>query len=233
MQKITPQSKSQGKFTLFNKTVDVLYISGNKLQLSSVIVSNTPKISKQYETTFTDSNLKESIVNLISKLNTKSLYLLLGKDFAYVVRFSIPMHIQGSEERTYVFRNISEIVPEILSDNDWDYKETALGKEEKEVLAFAVVKEKFNKLDEIFKSLSIKIDAIEPEEISLMRNENPVIGISLKDDIQGSDNKTLNIKLNKKSPNLSPAIMLGWVVVGSSALVLTLLLDMVFRGWLY
>ncbi len=225
MQKIMPQSKSQGNFSFFSKKVNVLYVKNNSFELSTVVMSKKPKIIHRLKS--------ESISALIEKSKIKSAYLLLGNEFAYVVNFTIPAHIQGSEERQYIYRKISEIIPEQLEDKDWDYKETVQGKEEKNVLAFAFVKDRFKELNEILQSLPLEIIAIEPEEISITRNENPIIGISLKNDISGKDSNSLNIKISKKRAVFNIVLMFSWSVVSISSLTMLLLLDMIFRGWLY
>lgn len=173
-------------FSFFAKKVKVVYIDGINAETASVSLAKIPKVGKK-----TIGILKD----IIKKIDSKNIYLLLSDSLAYTVRFTIPAHIQGSEERTYVLRRISEVIPEELENDDWDYKEQKLIGEEKEVLAFAVVKNKFQSINKELLDLKLNIIAVEPAIISRTRNEDPFIGIALKKDISGQDNKTLNLKL--------------------------------------
>ncbi len=198
---------------LFSHRIYVLYIKGKFVELASVQVSNNPKILKHYKAEYDESNFSDALNLLLQKIKTNSVYLLLGEEFAYVVDFSIPLHIQGSEERNFVYRRLMESVPDTFDDNDWDYKETVSGKDEKEVVAFALVKEQYNRINDVLKKTSLKVITIEPDEISVTRNKNPIIGIALKNDIYGNDNVSLTLN-NKRSKFM-------------------LVLDTVFKGWLY
>lgn len=233
MQKTIPQSNYLDKFTFLSKKIDVLYLKNDYIQIARIILSKKPKLQSRFMVKYTDTNLKTAVLMLISKLKTKSLRLLIGNEFAYVTNFKIPQHIQGSEERKYVFNLMDEIIPEELEDDDWDYKEMKMIDAEKEILAFAVVKQKYQYIKKVLEDINVYVEVVEPEEISITRNENPFLGISFKKDIKGKDNQNLNLIISKKKSKLSTPIFFAWIVVAISTVSLLFLLDMVFRGWLY
>lgn len=221
------------KFSLFTRKIDVLYINDRVAELARVSLSKTPNIIKHFRSQHNGLNILESLNLLFKNIKTKSVYLLLDQEYTYVVTFSIPLHIQGSEERLYVYRKLSELIPEVLEDKDWDYRESSQNVEDKNVVAFAIVKDRCSKIIEALQSIPIEVKAIEPEEISISRNQNPIIGMALKNDIYGRDNRSLNISISKKKLKNNYVVMFGWSIVAISFVTLTLLLDLVFRGWLY
>ncbi len=224
----------------FSSKVNVLCVRNGFIEITTVRLSKTPKIIKHFRAQYDESTVSESINLLLGKIKTKSVRLLLGQEFAYVVNFSIPSHIQGSEERLYVYRKLSELIPDVLNDNEWDYRESeadhkkiSIDDQEKKIIAFALVKNKYSNISNVLDNLPVLIDAVEPEEISLARNPNPIIGIALKNDIKGKDNNTLNIKVSKKNTKFELQAIIRRGIVAIVLIALTLLLDLIFRGWLY
>lgn len=215
------------------RKINVLYVHNNLLNLAQVVVSKTPYIEKSFSVKFVSSNIREAIHLLATKFNLLKVHLLLGSEYTYVVKFTIPVHIQLSEERSYVYKRMSELVPEVVTDEDWDFKVVSQTKEEKTVLVFALVQNSFKPVRESLMNSNIEVEAIEPDEISQIRNSNPIIGIAIKDDMYGNDEKSLNINLeNLKDTkhNYSVFIYLNLVICTAT---LIFLLDMIFRGWLY
>jgi hypothetical protein len=60
-------------------------------------------------------------------------------------------------------------------------------------MVFAPVKEYQMVINQVCKKLLIKIEAMEPESIAVMRDPNPILGIAKKTDISGKDEEVLNI----------------------------------------
>jgi Tfp pilus assembly PilM family ATPase len=178
------------------KEINVLYIHNGFIELAQVAVAKTVSIQKKFRVSFDDTNINEALFQLMAKVKSKKVYLLLGQEYCYVVNFSIPSHILLSEERNFVYKRISESVPEIITEKDWDFKVITKNNDEKKILAFAFVKNKFELIRKAIEKIEVEVVAIEPEEISVLRNSNPVIGVAIKNDIYGNDESVLNINLN-------------------------------------
>lgn len=127
---------------------------------------------------------------------TKSIRILFTREVSYVLRVSVPRDFDLESKRQTILDKLMERVPEILGDNDFDFRviEDDPLKEDQEVLAFAPVKELSEALRRAISGGGITIEASEPEELAKTRDVNPIIGLAMKEDIKGKDEEVLNLQ---------------------------------------
>jgi hypothetical protein len=143
-----------------------------------------------------------ALAKIVKELKPKAVRVLVGDKLCYVLRLKVPSTLDKEEERSFIAKEISAKIPEVLADMDWDYKdlhfnvaqEKKTQEGEKEVVVFSPVKGFFAKLSRAVNKLGIVVEAIEPEAIAKTRNENPLVGLARKADIKGEDRNVLNIE---------------------------------------
>lgn len=179
---------------MFAKKIPIIYLSKTKLKVALIKLGKNPKIIKTDETGWNKDSLGESFKQAKKQLKSKSIRILLGDDLSYVLSLNIPFDTKSSDERELIKDKIKPEIPEILEHDDWDFKETGRKtQKDKQVIAFAPVKSVFSLISQSLADANLKLQAIEPEIVSKIRNENPLIGIALKKDLKGKDEKVLNL----------------------------------------
>ena len=179
---------------MFSHKIPILYFSKDKLKVSLVSVGKSPKVLKTDETGWTSESLKATLIQAKKQLKISNFRLLLADDLSYVVTLKIPLSTPEDKARQLVLDKLTSLIPEILTNQDWDFKETGKKDQtEKEVIAFAPVQDKFLIISQALSEAGIDTEAIEPEVIARFRNEDPLIGLALKSDLKGKDEKVLNI----------------------------------------
>lgn len=184
--------------------VSVVFITKGKMTGVNVDEKKS-KLFDSVELGWDSNTFDISLSQILTKLKSKRIRVLLDNTISYTLRLSIPTGINEIQERKLISEKIKEKIPEVLKDEDWDYKEiqfnvssknqTTKGKE-REVIVFSPVKYVTELLRKAKSNLNLEIEAIEAVEIAQTRNTNPMIGIALKEDIKGDDKDVLNIDLN-------------------------------------
>ncbi|MFH0942804.1 MAG: LytR C-terminal domain-containing protein [Candidatus Beckwithbacteria bacterium] len=199
---------------MFFKKTPILYFSQDKIKVSLVSTGKTNRVLKADETGWTPESLKETLIQAKKQLKTSKFRLLLADDLNYVVTLKIPLNTPTSQERQLVLAKLTALVPEILTSTNWDFKETGKKDQtEKEVIAFAPVQDKFLIISQALTEAGIDTEAIEPEVIARLRNEDPLIGIALKSDLKGKDEKVLNINPQPPKPTKAPIVNKKLVII--------------------
>jgi hypothetical protein len=187
---------------MFAKTKTIIAITKGKIVGAKVKTKGKKKIKKVIELGWEYKTFDVALAKLVKELRAKTIRVLIGDEFSYVLRLKVPSNLRESEEREFIAKKISEQIPEELGDNEWDYKEfhfsIAPKKEtkeaEQEVIVFSLVKGFFKVLSEAVGKLDLKVEAIEPSSVAKTRHENPLVGLAIKDDIRGKDENVLNLK---------------------------------------
>ncbi|MFH2061523.1 MAG: hypothetical protein ABIJ43_00900, partial [Candidatus Beckwithbacteria bacterium] len=183
---------------MFTKKIPIIYLTKNKLKVVLVKLGKEPKVLKADETSWNKDSLAELFKQAKKQLKTKSVRILLAEDLSYVLQLNIPFDTKLKNERSLIEEKIKSEIPEILEDDDWDFKETGRKTQsDKQVIAFAPVKSSFTLISQALTDAGLKVEAIEPEVVSKIRHENPLIGLALKTDLKGKDEKVLNLKPKK------------------------------------
>lgn len=187
---------------MFTKKVSIIYLTKTKLKLAVVKLGKDPQIIKSDETSWNKDSLGDSFKQAKKQLKSKSIRILLGDDLSYVLSLNIPFDTKSKDERQLIETKIKPEIPEILSSDDWDFKETGRKtQKDKQVIAFAPVKSSFTLISQALVDSGLKAEAIEPAVVAKIRNTDPVIGIALKKDLKGKDEKVLNLNIKKLLPS--------------------------------
>lgn len=150
-----------------------------------------------YPNQWSAKNLANVLGDVYKKFKAKKIRILLGDNLNYTFNLNIPGDLTGKEEREYVFEKVRELVPENLSETDWDYREIKSklkhANQTKKVIVFVPVKGLYDMLQMALDNSSFEVEAIEPELIAGLRNSNPLVGLAMKKDIKGKDQEVLNL----------------------------------------
>lgn len=186
---------------MFGKTQIIIAISKDKL-LAAKVNPSKRKIVKTLELGWSPETLALALAKIKKDLSANTVRILFVKDISYVLKIEAPASMSGGELKDYLGQKISEQIPEILGEGYWDYKDLSFSiksqniKEDnsKEVIVFSPVKGVFENLSKALANADLKVEAIEPEEVAATRDANPLIGLSMKEDIKGEDEEVLNLK---------------------------------------
>lgn len=198
---------------MFANTKKVIFIRRNEIEGAEVSVGKKPKIKKRYKANWSSKDIDLLLYKILKKLTSKEVLLLLGEDVTYTLGVSLPKGTKSKDVRGLIYEEIKLKFPDDIKDSEWDYKLISKNKENFKYIAFAPVNDVFEKVSRAFHKASADTIAIEPEVVAKSRNSDPVIGISLKDDIKGDDNNILSLNLipresikkgKSKEDNISP-----------------------------
>lgn len=190
------------EITMFSKQITIIFFSKEKINISLVKIGVSPEIVKTAEASWTKDSLADELLKIKKQLQG-NVRVLLDDDLSYVLKLKIPYATKPSEERNKVAELVKAKIPEILENEDWDFKETGENsEEEKEILVFAPVKSDFESISNALTKLEISVEAIEPKLVAQLRNDDPVIGLALKSDLKGKDEQVLNLSLLKRNEKL-------------------------------
>jgi len=185
---------------LFNKKISVVYVSNNTVKGVKVSLNDKTIAGEIYETACNESNFSDCITDVVSKLKTKEIDLLLDDQLCYVLNLSIDKNIDKHNERAEVFKLVQKNIPELLKDSDWDFKEISEYDNKIGILIFAPVKTKFQFIANAILKSECKVRVVESISLAKSRNTDPFIGIALKKDVRGIDSQVLNISLEQFIP---------------------------------
>ena len=183
----------------------VIYISKDKLT-GVKVDGGKQALYDRIELGWDTNTFDICLSKIVEKLQSQKMRVLLDNSLSYTLRLSIPPGLNETDERRLIAEKIREKIPEVLRDEDWDFREIQFnltGKskpidgKEREIIVFSPVKYVTELLRKSKINLNLDIEAIEPVEIAQTRNANPIIGIALKDDMKGKDKDVLNINLSE------------------------------------
>ncbi len=186
---------------------DTFVIALTKERIVGAKVKDKSKIADAVEYGWDKTTLDIVLSKLKDHFKFTKVRILLGDDLSYVVRLTLPDEIDKEGAREYIKNQIQDKIPEALEEGDWDFKELdfkAGGEDQKgserQVIVFSPVKDVFSKLSEALNRIEIEVEAVEAEVVAKTRNLNPIIGITLKEDISGKDEEVLNLRPLSQSP---------------------------------
>lgn len=188
---------------MFKGSKTIIFISKGKLKAANVITRPPIKVKDLIVHEWTPETLSEVFGQVKNSLRAKRVRVVLAEDLSYVLSMKIPSGLKDSQERQAVAQKITEQIPEDLNNKEWDYKVLGRKAGEKEVIAFAPVKDAFRKISSALEKAGLVVEAIEPEIVAVKRHSDPIVGIALKKDIRGKDEEVLNLELKKNKDSLS------------------------------
>lgn len=146
-------------------------------------------------------SLDESvIINKLKEFSGSTIRVLTSDTISYLFQAHIDIS-QFPLSRDRVMEKIRSEIPENIESIKWDYKLITKSESVAEVVVFSPVAEFQKLIISISKQLHLVVEAIEPESVATSRHPNPIVGITLKEDIGEKDEATLNITAVE---NISP-----------------------------
>jgi len=205
----------------------VLYFTSEKLVVYEVSKNEVAEVGK---VDWTPELLPKEFGQIKEQLGAKKVRLLLEDDLSSLLLVKVPE--KEKNEREYVKKRVQEKKPEILSEDNWDFVEVTMVDEVKGkyVAVFALADKVWKALVESFNRSGIKLEAVESVALAKRRDENPVIGLALKEDLRGKDEEVLNLTVEKQETSnkqqatgaekKEPKFKMGYVVAFLIAIIL-------------
>jgi hypothetical protein len=167
----------------------VIYWHRLGLEIYQVNSNASPVLEKEIKSTEI-----EEIKSQLKYLSGQSVFLLLSNEFSYLFEKTVtPPLVVDNQFKSKLLDLIKSDIPEDFSNFNWDYQIKDNSNNQQKILIFAPIKEIQLLVQEISNILNIKFEVIEPESIAIIRDPNPIIGITKKNDIKGKDEENLNL----------------------------------------
>lgn len=163
-----------------DKTSLVVSISRSKLESGLVSLGEKPKVDKRKSFEWTESTLPEVFKKIKDIYKAETIRIIYNVDVSEVLEFSIPKDV--TNEHSFVGLKMAEKIPGILDRKDWDFKVTGETKTQKQITVFALKKELLENINLATKEADLRIEVIEPMSLSEKRNQEPLIGLALKEE---------------------------------------------------
>ncbi len=179
-----------------NKTINIIAIDRKRLLFVQVVDGDQPQVQQLGQKSLSNIDWVEALAEAKTKFSNKKCRVLLADDLAYLLTLKI--EDQDLESRAAVKKKVQEYIPELLTDDDWDYRVVAEEKDAKKIIVFAPVKDFFLEFSQAVREVGLEVEAIEPFNIAQKRNKNPFVGLAQKQDISGPDAKVLNLIVDQK-----------------------------------
>ncbi len=180
---------------MFSTKKTILFISSREIIVSEVRLGTRPKIVRQAKIAWHAQNLSMALNQILKSFPAKTVRVLLADELAYVARFTLTGTLTNQELRQAVRQQVAKLIPESFNDLAWDYRVIKQVKNQREILVFAPVVEPFSLIAAALRQAKLVIEAIEPQEIARTRHAEPIIGLALKRDLKGQDQRVLNVPL--------------------------------------
>jgi hypothetical protein len=161
------------------------------------------------------------ITKKLESFSGSTVRLLTSDSISYLFQSHIDI-TNTPLSRDIVFQKIKSEIPEDVESIRWDYKVVTRSTDFADVVVFAPVADFQKLIDNVSRQLRLVVEAIEPESISSTRHPNPIVGITLKNDIGEKDESTLNISTTpttNSSPSF-PFLKIILSIIGIVAFVL-------------
>jgi len=183
----------------------IIYITKNTIVAAAVSGGSSPQIKKRFDAAWTSETLAQVLEQSLKNIGVGGkIRLLLGEDITYVMEFPVPDELEGAQRRSAVFEQFYRQIPEELDDLDWDYQDMVAEDGRRMALAFAPIMSVYCAVSDVFYALGCDVSTIEPEQMARLRHNDPIIGIALKQDIEGRDEEVLSLGLHSPSSNPQP-----------------------------
>lgn len=220
---------------MIGKKVWTLTITSQKIIAARVDIKrksiNKSKIYDRLE-----NDLLDKLTKLTKDHNIKNVKILLSDDLCNFWGILVPEDLEENEKYELIR---SEVLKEHSGDPDsliWDFVDAdVIGKKRRIAVFFA--KESILKiLTKLVKTNDIVIETVEPESFSKLRHDNPIIGISLKNDLQPnlvqvSQVEPINITEVKQPEELSSKNKNRLIMIAK--LIATILIALIIVGLVY
>jgi hypothetical protein len=176
---------------------DDIVVYWHKLGLKVYRVINTPELLKDINST----DLVETEKQLKFLAGTP-VYLLLDDSISYLLTKDIsPPISDDSVFRKELLSQIKSEVPQDFEKYPWDYLIEKTTTDTQTILIIAPAKDFLIPIDTISKNLLINYIAIESKSISLLRDPDPIIGITQKNSLLAPvENTTNTVVVEAKVP---------------------------------
>lgn len=169
-----------------------MILEKKKIKAAVVSLGKTKTVNDLIELEWNVQSLGEAVKKIREKFEPSAARVVLGDDLSYSLELMIPKGVEN--ERIFIGMKISGKIPEVLEDKDWDFKEIGQTKDYKKIKVFAPTKSVWKDFLLAAKENNLEIEAVESISSALEGNSDPLIGMAMKDDILGKDEKVLNIK---------------------------------------
>lgn len=210
---------------MFSQIKYILSINRKTISLFKSALSKDKVEEKVFEKEWNQQELSEILKELRKQYKFSILRVLLSDDLSYefVLRFPKQDFEKSSNKRDLVFSKTRELIPEILTNGEWDFKEEiSQEKNEVQIRVFAPLKQLTLQIEKAAIDNKITIEAIETMTNASSRNADPVKSILTKKDIFGKDEEVLNIQLSAKNTQQQKTEKTGTIIVTAIFIIIVI-----------
>ena len=144
---------------IFSKDITTIFIT--RRHIRAAVFSTKGRAKTEVQTYVWDKENIDVVLKEIFSNGPKEVRVVFGEEFSYVT--AVPI---GKKNREEIRRSAQEIIPEKL-ENNWDFKKEKSSETQFQVAA--IKPEIFEFFQKKFKESGLKIEAIEPQSVSLAR----------------------------------------------------------------
>lgn len=168
-----------------------LYLRRESLKV--YLVNSSGVSENKGESSWTPENLEEVLRKIVKQENQKIARILLDDTLGYLWDLEVPL--TEKDEKNYITQKIAAKIPEVLENQDWNFKEVGQTKEVRIIRVFAPAKEIWKVFTLNCAKVGLEIEAVETVSIALERNRDPIVGLAMKTDLKIKNENTTGDKL--------------------------------------
>lgn len=181
--------------SLITRPEIIVHLLPHSLIVGKVRIGRHTFLMDKSESEWDDNTLGDIFAEIKNTYHTDSIRVLLDDALCHTITVDIPSSVTNL--RDYLREKIESEVGETPGPAEWDYKKAVfpLGKKDKAIV-FVPHAEILKSLTKAANGAEVVIDAIEPVRIAQRRDEDPIVGLAMKEDLSGPDEDVLNISVS-------------------------------------
>ena len=186
-----------------SKKIFIIYITRTLVRGFIVSEGKNPKVKSETNSiSWQPGSLNKAFAIILKTMKKSIARILISDDISYITRINLPARRSGKTLRVDIANTISQIIPESLDNDEWDFKIEKQDTNTITVIVFAPLKGIFEEISRAAQKSQLTVVSIEPESIARRRNANPLFGLALKTTLEGSDEEILNL-IPRRPENLA------------------------------
>jgi len=171
----------------------IIYLRRETLKTYLVDAAGVSQNTGEYP--WTTDNLETVLRKIIKQENQKMARVLLDDTLGYLWDLEVPL--TEKDEKNYIVQKIAAKLPEVLENQDWNFKEVGQTKEAKIIRVFAPARNIWKLFTLNCLKVGLTVEAVETVSLALERNKDPVVGLATKTDVLEKREEKTEVLENK------------------------------------
>lgn len=185
--------------SLITRPEIIVHFFPHRLVVGKVRVGRHTFLMERSESEWDENTLPEIFTEIKNTFRTETIRILLDDALCHTITVDLPQ--KTVDMRDYLRQQIETRIGESPGPQEWDYKKATfpLGKKDKAIV-FVPHQNLLKAVTTAANRAELTITAMEPVKIAQKRNEDPMIGLAIKEDLNGLDEEILNISVQNSTP---------------------------------